>query len=275
MPKENEQEKKLLLRNTFDSIANGYDIKALRFFRKAASHLGDYLHLKGNEHVLDVATGTGNAAFALCDSLPNGRITGVDFSVEMLARAQEKRASLGNCNISFLQMDMQSLDFPDGLFDAAVSSFGLFFVQDMLHQLRHIIDKVRPGGRVLATSFHETTFNPLNTIFFEHLRKYEVIVPPESLKRLSTEQECVSLFENAGMNDVSVDIKRIGYYLDNAAQWWDIVWNAGFRRFVSSIAPEKVEQFKEEHLREIGTLMTEDGLWLEVNILYTSGIKKP
>jgi hypothetical protein len=65
----------------------------------------------------------------------------------------------------------------------------------------------------------------------------------------------------------------VGYYLDSAEQWWDVVWNAGFRRMVRQLSPSDQEQFKREHLQEIEAQRTSDGILLDVGVLYTSGTK--
>lgn len=268
-----EQELKKRIKAAFDAVANGYDNPALRFFPESAKHLPEFLKLKGDEHVLDVATGTGYAAIAIAGVLPRGRVTGIDFSNGMLERARTKIAERRIRNISLLPMDMQSLDFPDSAFDAAVFSFSIFFVEDMEGMLRHAIEKIRPGGKILATSFYGGTFSPQVDIFFERVKKYGVEVP-SVWRRLSTTEECTALFEKAGLSNIRVDTKDIGYYLEDAGQWWDIVWNAGLRRFVSGLSPENLEKFKKEHLKDIEGLSTDKGIWLEVKVLYVLGVRK-
>ncbi|TAL27355.1 MAG: methyltransferase domain-containing protein [Nitrospirae bacterium] len=267
-----EQELKKRLQAAFNAVANGYDNPALRFFPESAKHLPQFLKLKGDEHVLDIATGTGHAAIALAAALPKGRVTGIDFSEGMLSRAKAKIDENGIRNISLHSMDMQSLDFPDSAFDAAVFSFSIFFVEDMELQLRHVAEKVKLGGKVLATSFYSGTFSPQVDIFFERVKKYGVDVP-SVWRRLSTTEECSTLFEKAGLSNIRVATKDIGYYLADAGQWWDIVWNAGLRRFVSGLSPEDLEKFKKEHLQEVAGLSTDKGIWLEVKVLYAIGTK--
>jgi len=265
-----EQELKQKLMQAFNTVAAGYDNAALRFFPDCASHLPHYLNLRGDEHVLDVAAGTGHASMALAGVLPRGRVTGIDFSEGMLARARAKIEERGIRNVSLIPMDMQALDFPENSFDAAVFAFSIFFVEDMEGLLRHVMKKVRPGGRVLATGFYDGTFSPLVDIFFDQIRKYGVEAP-SPLWRFSTPQECVSLFEKAGLTEIRVDTRDIGYHLVDAGQWWDIVWNAGLRRFVSGLSPEGLETFRGEHLRRIAELSSDKGIWLEVKVLYAQG----
>lgn len=268
----NEQEKKKKIQDAFNTVAHGYDNPALRFFPKSAKHLPGYLNLRGNEHILDIATGTGHAAIVLASALPKGRVTGIDFSEGMLARAKAKIEESGVYNVSLLSMDMQALDFPDSTFDAAVFSFSIFFVEDMEGMLRHAMKKVKTEGRILATSFYDGTFSPLVEMFFNGVKKYGVEVPTV-WRRLSTPEECKSLFEKTGLAEVSIDTKDIGYYLTDAGQWWDIVWNAGLRRYVSGLSSENLKKFRGDHLKEVEGLSTNKGIWLEVKVLYTQGTK--
>ena len=80
--------KKKKIKQTFDTIANNYDSPEIKFFMESATNIINYLDLKGNEHILDVATGTGNAACILAEYLPDGKVTGIDFSEGMLAQAK-------------------------------------------------------------------------------------------------------------------------------------------------------------------------------------------
>ena len=267
----NDQQRKTMLRETFNTVAAGYDGKALRFFPESARRLAALLDLRGNEEVLDVATGTGHAALALATRLPQGRVTAVDFSPGMLEQARKKAASLKAANVDFLERDMQDLGFPAGRFDAAVCSFGIFFVEDMDSQLAHIVEAVRPGGQVAISGFQENYFHPLKDLMVARLEKYGVQMPPQTWKRIATKEGCVELFRNAGLRDVRVVPDNVGYFLDNAEEWWEVIWNAGFRRMVSQLSPADQERFRREHLEEVAGLATSKGIWLDVGVLFTLG----
>jgi len=67
----NEEQHKTIIKETFDTVSGDYDSKELRFFfRRAPKHLASILRLHGDEKVIDVATGTGNAALELAKYLP-------------------------------------------------------------------------------------------------------------------------------------------------------------------------------------------------------------
>jgi len=160
-----EQEQKTAIRNTFNIVAGGYDNPSFRFFTISAEHMIACLELKGDEHLLDVATGTGIVALRLAPLLPGGRVSAIDFSEGMLAQARTKAAARAVGNVDFLEMDMQVLRFPDGHFDAVTCAFGIFFVEDMESQLRHISDKVKAGGKIILSTFYDDSFVPLIELF--------------------------------------------------------------------------------------------------------------
>ena len=262
-----------IIKETFDAVSDEYDSKAHRFFPESAEYLASLLPSRGDERVLDVATGTGHAALALARRLPQGHVTGVDFSSGMLDQARKKAAAMHIRNVEFLEMDMQSLEFDAGRFDLATCVFGIFFVEDMEAQLSRIAAKVKPGGTIAICSFKEDYFRPLQDLMIKRLSNYHVQQPPQPMKRISTEAGCKALFEKAGIRNVRVDQKNMGYFLENEEEWWNVVWNAGSRRMLSQLQPSDLERFRREHLEEVAALKTKDGIWLDVGVLYTIGKK--
>ena len=267
----NEQERKQHIQKTFNTVAEGYDRPALRFFADAAAILPELLQLQGHEHLLDVATGTGQAARALARHVPRGHVVGIDFSEGMLDVARAHAARQGLRNIDFTPMDMQSMTFAPRTFDGANCSFGIFFVEDMNTQLKHIATQVKVGGTVLACSFYESSFLPLSELFFARLEKFGIQRPPVAWKRIATEEKSSALFQLAGLASVKSQRRDLSYQLTDAEQWWDIIWFAGFRGLVNQLAPAQLTQFKREHLAEINDIATPDGIPLKVEILFTQG----
>jgi len=269
-----EQKAAAAVRETFDTVAAGYDNESLRFFRDNARAMASYFDPRESIRLLDVATGTGNAAIALAGHLPLAQVTGVDFSPAMLAQARAKGAAAGLHNVQFLEMDMQSLAFPDGYFDAAVCAFGIFFVDDMERQLRKIAEMVKPGGRVLISCFYEGSFSPCVDLFLDRIEQYGVERPPLRWKRIATEERCISLFRDAGLAEIRADRRDVGYYLESADNWWEVIWNGGFRGLVEQLSAGDLQRFRNEHLQEIDELRTRDGIWLNLDVLHVMGTAK-
>jgi ubiquinone/menaquinone biosynthesis C-methylase UbiE len=269
-----EQQRKAMLQETFDTVSSGYDGGALRFFSQSAQSMVSLLDLRGDEHALDVACGTGHASLAVARVLPTGRVTGVDFSAGMLDQARTKAAAQGMRNIDFLERDMTALGLPADSFDVALCAFGIFFVDDMDTQLAHIAAVVEPGGKVMVSSFQEEHyFHPLREMLLARLRAFGIAIPPPAWKQVGNREACDALFDRAGLTNTRIESSNVGHYLDGPQQWWDVVWNAGFRRLVGQLPEADRERLKREHLQEIEALMTRDGIWLDVGVLFTVGTK--
>ncbi|MBN2010676.1 methyltransferase domain-containing protein [candidate division KSB1 bacterium] len=258
-------------KHTFNLAADGYDNSALRFFQESAKHIPSLLELKGDEHILDIATGTGYAALALAERLSSGSVTGIDISDRMLERARQKRDARQLQNIQFIEMNMQDIKFPDEYFDLAINSFSLFFVRDMKKQLCHIADKVKINGTILMTTFGEKSFSGFSDLMMKQFQHYGIDIPELPSKHVSTVHGCTALFQTAGLREVKCIAINCGHYLNGASEWWDVVFNAGFRGLINQLSLYEMQKFRAEHLYEVSKFATEKGIWLDVPVLYTFG----
>jgi phosphatidylethanolamine/phosphatidyl-N-methylethanolamine N-methyltransferase len=106
--------------------------------------------------VLEVGVGTG---LALGHYAPHLAVTGVDYSAEMLARAQEKVDRLGLAQVAALRrMDARALDFPDASFDTVVAMHVISVVPEPERVMAEMARVCRPGGQVIVLShfLHDT-----------------------------------------------------------------------------------------------------------------------
>jgi SAM-dependent methyltransferase len=92
-----------------------------------AERLVDAADLHAGQRVLDVATGTGNAAVA---AARNGcEVTGIDYVPALLERGRARAAAEG-LQVTFQEGDAEHLAFPDASFDAVLSCLGVMFTPD-------------------------------------------------------------------------------------------------------------------------------------------------
>jgi demethylmenaquinone methyltransferase / 2-methoxy-6-polyprenyl-1,4-benzoquinol methylase len=106
-----------------------------------------------DDHVLDVATGTGAVAERLVLT-HRCRVTGVDASAEMLAAARVRLARRGlSSRVELARARAERLPFPDAAFDALTVTYLLRYVDDPAATLRELVRVLRPGGTLASLEF--------------------------------------------------------------------------------------------------------------------------
>jgi arsenite methyltransferase len=111
----------------------------------------DALHPQPGEHILDVGSGPGLLTLQIAAEVaPNGSVTGVDVSTDMikLAQSRQKDTSCRQC-VNFQEGDAVSLPFGDATFDAAVSTQVYEYVNGLTEAFNELYRVLRPGGRVV------------------------------------------------------------------------------------------------------------------------------
>lgn len=267
------QTRKYKIQETFNAASAGYDKPALRFFTHAADQLASSMGLGGNENILDVACGTGTVALACARRLDNGHVTGVDLSEGMLEKARAKAAAQQMNNLTFHCADLESMDFGGAAFDGACCGFGVFFLPDMEAAFQIIANQVRPGGTVGISSFTGAVMEPLSQAFIDRIQAHGVEMPPLSWKRLDDAAKHRALYAAAGMARVDTHIVQAGYHLTSFDEWWDVLWYSGFRRLLNQLPESELALFRQEHQAEIEQFATEQGIWLNVEVIISVGFK--
>lgn len=140
------------VRAMFGRIAKRYDLlnRTLslgidqRWRRALVERAGD---VRG-KRVVDACCGTGDVGVAFAEA--GARVLGVDFTPEMLVRAEVKARGMG---LVFAQGDALRLPVGDGVADVCTVAFGIRNVSDRRACLREMVRVVRPGGLVLVLEF--------------------------------------------------------------------------------------------------------------------------
>jgi len=158
--------KRRYVRALFATIADRYDFitVALSYgqdqrWKRRVIALADPRH---GLRVLDLATGTGDLAFAA--AARGARVVGLDITYRMieLARRKSQPASpkLAGTEgerrraLHFLVADMLALPFPAASFDVVTTGYGLRNVPDLAQAIDEIRRVLAPGGRVVSLDFN-------------------------------------------------------------------------------------------------------------------------
>ena len=103
------------------------------------------VRLHGDEMLMDAGCGTGRLTAELLQSLPRGRVVGVDLSVNMLAGARDYLATDFGGKFLLVAADLQDLPF-ERVFDGIFSTAAFHWVLDHGRLFRSIFHALRPGG---------------------------------------------------------------------------------------------------------------------------------
>ena len=157
-----------------------------------AEHLCDTADLHAGWRVLDVATGSGNAAIAAARH--GCAVVGVDY-VPSLLESGRRRAEAEGLDVQLLEGDAESLPFPDASFDAVTSVFGAMFAPDHARAAAELLRVCRPGGTIALANWTPTGF------IGELFRTVAAHVPPpagvQSPMLWGTESHLRGLFDDS------------------------------------------------------------------------------
>jgi demethylmenaquinone methyltransferase/2-methoxy-6-polyprenyl-1,4-benzoquinol methylase len=193
----------------FDRISPVYDVMNhamtagldRRWRRLAAATV-----VRPGDAVLDACCGTGDLAIAA--ERAGGRVTGLDFSEQMLVRARGKSES-----VEWVLGDVTALPFDDSSFDAVTVGFGIRNVPELDVGLAELARVLRPGGRVacLEITRPEGMLKPFFRLWFDGLvplagkvlpggRAYSYL--PASVRRFPGPSDLAAAFGRAGFDGV-------------------------------------------------------------------------
>ncbi|RYG19972.1 methyltransferase domain-containing protein [bacterium] len=132
----------------FDRQAAMYATSTVHRSGPSLPVLVDLAAVQNGERALDVATGTGNTAFAIAEK--GAVVTGVDISAGMLAQARE-RAQREGVAIDFVEGSAENLPFPDASFDLVTVRHAPHHFHDVPQFLREVRRVLAPGGRFVMS----------------------------------------------------------------------------------------------------------------------------
>ena len=167
----NEGTKTEQVRQMFDAIAPAYDFmnRAMTlgidiWWRRLAVKRLKRIHPAS---ILDVATGTGDFALQLHQSLKPQHITGIDLSQGMLDEACRKVKEKGlDQVITFEQGDCMALPMQDETFDAVTVAFGVRNFEHLQQGYKEMARVLKPGGMLCVLELSTPT-NPVIRWFYD------------------------------------------------------------------------------------------------------------
>jgi arsenite methyltransferase len=117
--------------------------------------------LAQGELVLDLGSGAGTDSLVAAQMVgPDGRVTGIDMTPEMLDRARTAAAELGADNVEFVEGEAERLPFGDESFDVVISNGVIDLIPDKDAVFTELFRVLVPGGRIQVADV--TIQNPVS-----------------------------------------------------------------------------------------------------------------
>jgi len=128
---------------------------------------------KPGEHVLDIGCGCGETSIILAKA--GARVTGVDVSRPMLARAKQRAIEARIDGFEAIEADASERKF-DAAYDLLVSRFGVMFFADPDAAFANLRKSLKPGGRLAFACWREPRANEWVSVPVGAIRPH---VPPQ------------------------------------------------------------------------------------------------
>ncbi len=216
------------VRAMFDRIVPRYDLMNRimtggrdEAWRKRVAKLAMGSAADGKPRVLDMATGTGDLAFALAKAGAS-EVVGVDFSGEMIEAAKVKAGNRPG-NVRFLVGDVMDPSVEEASFDACTVSFGLRNMPDYDAAIASMTRMLKPGGLFVClemTPFHRPFLGPLFQFYFQRvmplvggllsgsLSSYKYL--PQSVEAFPPAHDLAERMRALGLDDVRFTLLGFG-----------------------------------------------------------------
>lgn len=210
-------DKQKLVGRVFSSVARNYDLMndlmSLGIHRVWKRYFVATAQVKRGDRVLDLAGGTGDIALLLKDRVgAEGSIVLGDINGDMLRVGRDRMTDRGRvAGFEYVQLNAESLPFPDASFELVTIAFGLRNVTDKDAALREMHRVLKVGGQARVLEFSEVThdwFKPvydfhsfkvlprLGRLFANDADSYQYLA--ESIRRHPPQDQLKAMMEAAG-----------------------------------------------------------------------------
>jgi ubiquinone/menaquinone biosynthesis C-methylase UbiE len=257
----------------FSRAAATYDRIGPQVFAYFGEWLTGCAQLARGDTVLDVAAGRGAVMFPAARRVgPNGHVIGIDLSAAMVSETAVDIRNADLPQIEVRQMDAEHLDFPDAAFGAVLCGFALWFFPHPEQALREFLRVLRPGGRVLLTTWAEDC--PFLSWCHNELSAcLPAQAPPRQQRRFDTPARLELALREAGFARIETRVEEADFIYADEEEWWQMLWAGGIRSRLEALAEPVLERVKTEMVEKVQALKQPDGIHTRWRAVLAIGLK--
>jgi SAM-dependent methyltransferase len=242
--------------------------------------LVDYAQPTAGMHVIDLASGTGEPAITLASRVgPQGHVTAIDLSADLLEIAEKRAQSRALTNFSTHKTDAHALPFANDSFDLGTSRFGVMFFRDPQKALGELRRVLRPGARAcfLAwSSFDQPYWS--STVGTVHQL---VGGPPLSADgpnpfRFASSGSLSHVLRTAGFHSVEEQTRTLPWtWPGSPEELWEQMKaiSVPFRPLLDRVPPDHWPQVDAEVCRELARYSDGENISFGASVVLASGRK--
>jgi len=196
---------KKLVQDQFGATAQSYVTSQIHAHGDDLQRMIELARPRGDEQVLDIATGGGHTALAFAPHVRE--VVATDLTAKMLAAAEAFVGGQGVSNVRFEHADAEALPFADGSFDIVTTRIAPHHFPNPQQYVREVARVLRRGGRFVL----DDNMAPEDAELGEFMNRFEQWRDPSHVRAHSV-GEWRAWIEAAGMTVEHVDpLERKGY----------------------------------------------------------------
>ena len=228
--------------------------------------------------VLDLASGTGEPGISLAQRVgPQGSVTAVDQSSELLEIAAERARNKKLSNFTTQQADAHHLPFADQSFDLATCRFGVMFFSDAERALAELRRVLKPGARACFAAWgpmEQPYWQTTMKIVHRHVGGAMLQPGGADLFRFSVPGSLSKVLSAAGFHEVEESTQHLPWtWPGDAEEVFEYAWAvaAPFRPMLERVRVEEWPVIRAEATAAIERYRVGDEIRFGADVVLASG----
>ncbi len=201
------------------------------------------------DRVLDVCCGAGASAIPAARMVgPKGHVDAIDLAPALLGHGR-KAAGRHLPQLEFHEADATAWTYPHRPYDVVQSAYGVFFLPDMDGDTARLVSLLRPGGRLVVTTWDQRAITALGEALRSALdnqdRVLERPAPSVAAARIHSPARLRRWLKSLGLRDVAVTTVPLLIPMDGERAW-SFVLGTGLRSLVDQLSQQQSTQLRED-----------------------------